>query len=389
MSCLLPALLIVLQSAAPAPAAPAPAAPAPAATPECCAAPSRFAHLVQAAAATQPVAPEATGLAAALGPAGMRWIEGGTYQRGSEFPDARLEERPVHAVRVDGFFMDVTEVTNAQFRAFVEATGYVTTAERVPTLEEIMKQVPPGTPPPPAEALVAGSLVFTPPPQPVPLHNPAAWWRWVPGADWRHPQGPGSSIDGMDDYPVVHVSWYDAAAYAEWSGKRLPTEAEWEYAARGGLVGKHYGWGDAPYSEESPQANIWQGRFPNANSGKDGYVGLAPVKSFPPNGLGLYDLSGNAWEWTADWYRPDTYVRQLRASEGGVLVNPRGPERSYNPREPLAPSRATRGGSFLCHDSYCSAYRPSARQGTAVDTSLSHTSFRCVVSKEQATKVRK
>jgi sulfatase modifying factor 1 len=311
-------------------------------------------------------------------PPGMRWIPGGEFFMGSDATDAWPHEGPPHRVRVHGFWMDETEVTNAQFRAFVEATGYVTTAEKKPNWEEIKKQVPPGTPKPPDDQLVAASMVFSPPAGPVPLDDFTAWWAWVPGADWRHPEGPGSSLEGKDDHPVVQVSWDDAVAYAQWAGKRLPTEADWEFAARGGLPAKHYVWGDEPVSESRPQANIWQGEFPHRNTKADGFAGAAPVKSFPPNGYGLYDMAGNVWEWCSDWYRPDTYELQLAASQGGVIDNPQGPEKSFDPSEPFAPKRVQRGGSFLCHATYCSSYRPSARRSTTPDSSMCHLGFRCV-----------
>jgi formylglycine-generating enzyme required for sulfatase activity len=311
-------------------------------------------------------------------PPGMRWIPGGEFTMGSDAPGSRPNERPPHRVRLDGFWIDETEVTNARFRAFVAATGYKTTAEIPPDAAAIRKQLPPGAPPPAREDLVPGSAVFTPTPGPVPLDDHSRWWRWQPGADWRHPKGPGSSIEGKDDHPVVQVSWDDATAYAEWAGKRLPSEAEWEYAARGGLEGKPYVWGDEPFSESKPQANIWQGDFPHRNLGRDGFAGTAPVKSFAPNGYGLYDMAGNVWEWCGDWYRPDTYGRRA----GREVVNPAGPADSLDPREPQTPKRVVRGGSFLCSDCYCSGYRPSARMSTSPDTGLSHTGFRCVMTSE-------
>ena len=225
------------------------------------------------------------------------------------------DEKPAHRVRVDGFWMDEHEVTNAQFRAFVEATGYVTTAEKAPRLEEVMAQLPPGSPPPPKENLVPGSLVFTPPAGRVNLDDVSQWWAWTPGANWQHPEGPGSSIEGKDDHPVVHVSWDDAVAYARWASKRLPTEAEWEFAARGGLDGQPYVWGNERPSDTQIHANIWQGEFPRQNTVKDGFARTAPVQSFLPNGYGLYDMAGNVWEWCADWYQRDLY-RQRRPRRG-------------------------------------------------------------------------
>jgi formylglycine-generating enzyme required for sulfatase activity len=310
-------------------------------------------------------------------PPGMAWIPGGAFTMGTDAESAWPEERPAHPVRVDGFWMDRTEVTNAQFRAFVEATGYVTTAEKPPSLEEIMSQVPPGTPLPAPELLVPGSMVFSPPAGEVDLRNFAQWWTWTPGADWRHPEGPASSISGRDDHPVVHVSWDDADAYARWAGKRLPTEAEWEFAARGGLDAKPYTWGDEPPTDSKTFANIWQGEFPGSNTAADGYPRTAPVKSFPPNGYGLYDMAGNVWEWCADWFDRDIYRRRAGS---GVVVNPTGPERSSDPSRPFERLRVERGGSFLCHDSYCSRYRPSARHGNSPDTGMSHVGFRCVLS---------
>jgi formylglycine-generating enzyme len=310
-------------------------------------------------------------------PPGMIWIAGGEFTMGTNDAQAWADEKPPHRVRVDGFWIDATEVTNAEFRKFVEATKYVTTAERPPTLEEIMSQVPPGTPPPDESQLVAGSLVFTVPEEEVDLRNFAQWWRWTPGANWQHPEGPDSSLEGRDDHPVVQVSWDDAAAYARWAGKRLPTEAEWEFAARGGLKAKPYTWGDTPPSKTNLQANIWQGDFPHKNTELDGYTRTAPVKSFPPNGYGLYDMSGNVWEWCQDFYERGLYARRAGRS---VIVNPRGPEKTDDPERPFTPQRVQKGGSFLCNDSYCSRYRPSARHGSSPDTGMSHVGFRCALS---------
>ncbi len=311
---------------------------------------------------------------AAGAPPGMVWIPGGEFTMGSDADDASSHEHPAHRVRVDGFWMDRTDVTNVQFRDFVDATGYATTAEKTPTVEDILRYARPGTPPPRKEDLVAGSLVFTPPDHPVDLGDVRGWWKWTPGTNWRHPQGPGSSIDGMDDHPVVHVSWFDAEAYAHWAGKRLPTEAEWEFAARGGLEGKKYVWGDEPFDEEHPQCNNFQGHFPDHNTVKDGFARTSPVRAFPPNGYGLYDMAGNVWQWTADWYLPNTYALQ---AGNGVLVNPTGPAHSFDPRQ-RPPERVQRGGSFLCCVGYCFNYRPSARMGCTPDTGMSHVGFRCV-----------
>jgi len=311
------------------------------------------------------------GLAVADAPDGMVWIPGGEFTMGAEHLEAWPNEAPEHRVRVDGFWMDSHEVTNAAFKTFVDATGHVTTAEVAPTLEEIMAQTPPGTPPPPPELLQPGSLVFFAPEVGDEPGGVASWWKWTPGANWRHPEGPGSSIDDRMDHPVVHVSWEDATAYAEWAGKRLPTEAEWEYAARGGLEGKKFVWGNEPPSDTAIFANIWQGRFPHENLASDGFVRTAPVGSFDANGYGLYDMAGNVWEWCADWYRANWHERKKAK---GVVENPPGPPASFGPE----PQRVIKGGSFLCHASYCSSYRPSARQGQAIDTGTSHVGFRCV-----------
>jgi len=292
---------------------------------------------------------------------------------------ARDDEFPAHRVRVDGFWIGVTEVTNAQFAAFVEATGYVTVAERPVDWEELKKQLPPGTPKPPDEALAPGSLVFTPPARAVSLRDMTQWWSWVPGADWRHPEGPGSSIEDRMDHPVVHVAFADAQAYCAWIGGRLPTEAEWEFAARGGLEGKANAWGNEPI--DAQRANTWQGRFPGQNTEDDGFARAAPVESYPPNGYGLFDMAGNVWEWCSDLYRPDAYALRLEAlSDGEVSVNPSGPSSSMDPRNPRAPeSRVHRGGSFLCTDQYCSSYRPSARMAAPPDTGMQHLGFRVVI----------
>jgi formylglycine-generating enzyme required for sulfatase activity len=312
-------------------------------------------------------------------PPGMVWVPGGEFTMGTDDEQGWADEKPAHRVRVDGFWMDATEVTNAQFREFVEATGYVTTAEKKPDVAELMRQLPPGTPPPTPDKLVPGALVFTAPAGEVNLKDFSRWWKWTPGASWRHPEGPASSLAGKDDHPVVHVSWDDAAAYAEWAGKRLPTEAEWEFAARGGLEGKPYVWGDERPTDRDVFANLWQGEFPRTNLAADGHERTAPVRSFAPNGYGLYDMAGNVWEWCADWYQRDLYQRR---SGKDVIVNPTGPRRSLDPARPFTPQRVQRGGSFLCNDSYCSRYRPSARHGCSPDTGMSHVGFRCAMTRE-------
>lgn len=310
-------------------------------------------------------------------PQGMVWIPGGEFAMGAEDKDARKDEKPLHRVKVDGYWLDSTPVTNRQFQAFVDATHYVTTAEKAPTLEEIMSQVPPGTPEPAPELLVAASLVFVPPSHPVPLNDLRAWWTWKSGADWKHPSGPDSSIVGKEDHPVVHISWLDAQAYATWAGKRLPTEAEWEFAAIGGRTGVRYSWGNEEFSNEAPQANIWQGTFPNKSTKSNGEFGTTAVRSFAANPYGLYDMAGNVWEWCQDFYHEGYYAE---LAQKGLAVDPQGPSTSYDSAEPYATKRVHRGGSFLCHESYCKGYRLSARMKTAPDTSLSHLGFRCAKS---------
>jgi formylglycine-generating enzyme required for sulfatase activity len=305
---------------------------------------------------------------------GMVYIPGGVFDMGADNDQASPDEYPKHKVEVSPFYMDVTEVTNAQFKAFVAATGYVTTAERKPDWELLKKTVPPGTAKPPDSILVAASLVFRSTNGPVDLNDYSQWWSWVPGADWRHPEGPGSSIAGKDHYPVVQVSWDDAVAYCRWAGKRLPTEAEWEFAARGGLVNNVYPWGNEPVNAGTPKCNSWEGQFPYYNEQKDGYVKAAPVQSYPPNGYGLYDMAGNVWEWCSDWYDAAYY----KTLSGHTAINPKGPARSYDPQEPTIPKKSLRGGSFLCNDGYCSGYRVARRMKSSPDTGLEHTGFRCV-----------
>jgi formylglycine-generating enzyme len=299
-------------------------------------------------------------------------IEGGTFLMGSSDFDGSADEYPRHKVELTCFWMDETEVTNAEFRKFVQATGYVTTAEKAIDWQEMKKQLPPGTPRPPDSLLAASSLVFECSQHVVSLGDPFQWWTWKRGADWRHPQGPGSSIEGKDNYPVVHVSWDDANAYASWAGKRLPTEAEWEYAARGGKISKSFPWGNESVESGKPKGNTWQGDFPNDNTGWDGFKGLAPVKSFMANDYGLYDMAGNVWEWCSDWYDSDYYAQQ----KDSITINPKGPLRSNDLTEPTVPKRILRGGSFMCN-----AYRVSSRMKSSPDTGLEHTGFRCVSDK--------
>jgi len=314
-------------------------------------------------------------------PPAMVWIPGGAFLMGTNDKESFPNERPAHLVQVEGLWMDEHDVTNAEFSKFIEATGYVTTAERKIDWEDLKKQLPPGTPKPDDSALEPGALVFTPTAGPVPLNDLSAWWRWVPGANWRHPEGPGSSIQGRENHPVVQVSWYDALAYAQWAGKRLPTEAEWEFAARGGLESKRYVWGDEFKPGGKYMANTWQGLFPVRDSGEDGFIGTSPVGSFPANGYGLYDMAGNVWQWCSDWYRADSHIE---AASKNVCRNPGGPAESYDPGDPYAPKRVVKGGSFLCNPDYCQSYRPSARRGTPPDTGSSHTGFRCVIPGDNA-----
>ena len=305
---------------------------------------------------------------------GMVKIPTGEFMMGASDEEGRADEYPQHKVFVDSFWMDATEVTNAQFEEFVKATGYITTAERDPDWEELKKQLPPGTPKPDTSLLVASSLVFTPPDHAVPLDDASQWWTWKKGADWKHPPGPVTGIKGKENNPVVHISWDDAVAYCKWAGKRLPTEAEWEWAARGGLVNNKYPWGNEDVEAGMPKANTWQGSFPNKNTSWDRYYNMATVKSYEPNGYGLYDMAGNVWEWCSDWYHAGYYA-QLR---GQTIKNPRGSSASYDPMEPAVPKKVVRGGSFLCNASYCKGYRVCSRMKTSPDTGLEHTGFRCV-----------
>lgn len=306
----------------------------------------------------------------------MVWIPGGEFSMGAADPpgmddvgmNATKDSRPIHRVYVDGFWMDKTEVTNEQYAAFVNATHYVTVAERKPTAVEF-----PGARP---EDLVAGSVVFSAPDHAVPLDDHFQWWAYVNGASWRHPLGPASSIKGKERYPVVHVAYEDAVAYAKWARKRIPTEAEWEFAARGGLSGKVYPWGNEFMPQSRWRANTHQGHFPDRDTGADKFVGIAPVAQYAATGYGLHDVAGNVWEWVSDWYRPDYYA-QLAAT-GGVARNPTGPTTSFDPDEPGEKKRVMRGGSFLCTEQYCSRYMVGTRGKGDTGTGTNHLGFRCV-----------
>lgn len=305
---------------------------------------------------------------------GMVLIPGGEFLMGGDNEQASADEYPKHKVKVAPFWMDATEVTNAQFKEFVDATGYVTVAERKPDWEELKKTLPPGTPKPDESLLVPASLVFKSSTGPVNLGDYSQWWGWIEGASWKHPQGPGSDLKGKEHYPVVHVAWEDAQAYCKWAGKRLPTEAEWEFAARGGKTNSIYAWGNEAIHHGKPKMNSWDGQFPYKNTLQDSYVTAAPVKSYQPNGYGLFDMSGNVWEWCSDWYDANYY----KTLASGVAENPQGPASSYDPDDPYTPKRSLRGGSFLCNDSYCSGYRVARRMKSSPDTGLEHTGFRCV-----------
>jgi formylglycine-generating enzyme required for sulfatase activity len=299
----------------------------------------------------------------------MAWIPGGTFLMGSDvhYP----EEKPAHKVKVDGFWIDPHAVTNREFARFVEETGHVTLAEKPADAADY-----PGAKP---ELLVPSSVMFRRTEGPVDLRNPYQWWTYVAGADWRHPRGPESSLDELWDHPVVHVAFEDAEAFAKWAGKELPTEAEWEFAARGGLEAKEFVWGEEFMPGGKPQANTWQGRFPFENTLEDGYEWTAPVGTYPPNGYGLYEMTGNVWEWTTDWFQDHGNIQHSCCT----LENPRGgePEQSLDPRTPNVriPRKVMKGGSYLCAPSYCRRYRPAARMAQAIDTSTCHLGFRCIV----------
>ena len=304
---------------------------------------------------------------------GMVWIPAGTFSMGGDNEQARQDEFPKHEVKLNGFFMDVTEVTNAQFTKYIAATGYITTAEKDINWEDLKKQLPSDTSKPEPETLKAASLVFVPTEAEVSLQDYSQWWSWSHGANWKHPQGKDSDIVGKENLPVVHISWDDANAYCKWAGKRLPTEAEWEYAARGGLVKNVYSWGNQKVEEGKTHCNYYQGNFPYKNQGTDGFVGSAPVKSFAPNGYGLYDMAGNVWEWCSDWYDYKYYS----FVKNGV-INPIGANKSSDPDDKYAQKRTIRGGSFLCCEGICSGYRNARRMKETPDTSTEHLGFRCV-----------
>lgn len=321
------------------------------------------------------------------GPKGMAWIPGGEFLMGSDHKKAQTNERPTHKVRVSGFWMDMGHVTNDQFTQFINETNYKTTAERIPDWETIRVQLPPGTPKPPASVFVPGAMVFVGTKAKVNLNDYSQWWAYVPGANWRHPAGPQSNIDGKGNHPVVQVSYEDALAYAKWAGKRLPTEAEWEFAARGGMDQATYVWGDQLEQDGKLPANIWDVRkqpFPVVNPAispkAGGALGTSSVGTFPQNGYGLFDMTGNAWQWVADWYRADYFAMQAKEFGRNVINDPLGPSNSYDPDDygvpSNAPKRVIRGGSFLCNEDYCQSYRPSARRGADPFSPMSHLGFR-------------
>ncbi|KAB0491125.1 formylglycine-generating enzyme family protein [Pseudomonas vancouverensis] len=323
------------------------------------------------------------------GPMNMVWIPSGEFLMGSDHKKAQPNEGPVHKVRLEGYWVDRYDVTNADFARFVAATHYVTTAERKPDWEDLKVQLPPGTPKPDDSLLVPGAMVFVGSERPVPLNDFSQWWVFVPGANWRHPTGPQSNIEGKDAHPVVQVSYADVQAYARWANKRLLTEAEWEYAARGGLEQATYAWGNEFSPDGKQMTNTWNDAqpFPVTSASTLFKIGTKPVATYPANAYGLYDMSGNVWQWVADWYRTDAFkLVTERQSTGGVSVNPKGPDDSYDPalgEAANAPQRVIRGGSFLCSDSYCTSFRTSARQGSDPANPMSHLGFRLAMSEEQ------
>jgi len=306
----------------------------------------------------------------------MIWIPAGEFVMGSMQQSNTQDALPAKTVKIKGFWMDATEVTNAEFQRFVESTNYVTVAERKVDWEEMKKIVPPGTPKPSEDELAPGSIVFSAPEKPVPLNDYTQWWKWVKGANWRHPEGPNSSIIGRENHPVVHIAYEDALAYCKWAGKRLPTEAEWEYACRATKEYKEFAWGDELTPNGTYLANYFQGEFPYHNTNGDGFLLSAPVKSFPPNKFGLYDMIGNVWELCSDFYEVKPFVNP--SCHGTPVQNPKGPDRTKDPYDPLAVKHVIKGGSFLCSTQYCSNFKPSGRQGASFDSGMSHTGFRCV-----------
>lgn len=303
-------------------------------------------------------------------------IEQGIFSMGASDQNGALNrEYPIHKVKVNSFLMDIHEVTNAQFKTFIDESGYITTAEKKIDWEELKKQLPENTPKPDEELFEPGSLVFSMPKKVTSLIDFSQWWKWTKGANWKQPMGPNSSIIGIENHPVVHISYQDANEYAKWYGKRLPTEAEWEWAAKGGLNNNIYPWGNENVNDGEAKCNFWSGNFPLENNEKDGYILTAPVMKYPANKYGLYDMAGNVWEICSDWYDAN-YYKTLSKNE--LTINPKGPKTWNYPREPNDPKKVVRGGSFLCNDSYCSSYRVSARMPYSKDTGMSHTGFRCV-----------
>ena len=313
-------------------------------------------------------------------PEGMVWVETKTFLKGAKSSDlfAMPREKPAHLVTVDGFFIDATEVTNKQFEKFVKATNYITVAERKIDWEEMKKELPPNTPKPHDSILQPGSLVFNKNIDAVANMNTYfQWWTWKIGANWRHPSGPNSTIEGKDNYPVVHIAYEDALAYCKWANRSLPTEAQWESAAQGTNENTIFTWGN-DVNKLNSNANTWQGVFPTKNDSKDGFEYSSPVKSYPPNSIGIYDLTGNVWELTSDLFNPN-YYNQLKLSK--PIINPRGAKTAFNPNNPYQKEHVIKGGSFLCHASYCASYRISARMGTSFDSASDHVGFRTVASK--------
>jgi len=314
-------------------------------------------------------------------PKGMLWVPKKTFLMGAKVRDkyAMPREKPAHKVEVDGFFIDVHEVTNRAFKKFVEATNYITVAEKPIDWEAIKKDLPPGTPKPADSILQPGSLIFNKKAKGVvSMANYGQWWKWQIGANWRQPEGPGSSIEGKDDYPVVHVAQADALAYCKWANRRLPTEAEWESAAQGKFENNIYTWGNK-YEDLNEQANTWQGRFPVENKSEDGFEYISPIKSYPPNNIGLYDMAGNVWEMTSDLFNVN-YYQSLDPNV--VLENPKGATKSYTPSNPYQIEYVMKGGSFLCHESYCASFRISAKMGMEPNSGSDHIGFRTVATKD-------